>query len=330
MAICFHIGIISVPPMNCADVMKNLRNLVLPPKETVLVIIEKALSSFLEEQNLVCVPAPVNIIGDLHGQFFDFLNILDSLDSASNFLFLGDYVDRGYNSVELFLYLLCLKLQRKDSVYMLRGNHESRAQTSAYGFKDECIAKYDEYVYWRTCELFEALPIAAIAGERFFSIHGGIMPEFTLEGLLCADRLNEYPEYGNIMWGDPSDDVLGFLPSQRGAGYLFGRQAVQEFLEQINIAWPSIAPLVKTDSAPIQKICAIVRSHQLVMDGIKCQFDGTCITVWSAPNYCYKCKNKAAAMIVKTDGHEYMYYQHVKEQYKVDAEDALICFQNKS
>ncbi|KAI4291264.1 serine/threonine-protein phosphatase 4 catalytic subunit [Pancytospora philotis] len=301
--------------MDYGRVLANLRDLVLPTREEALAIIEAALGSLLGERNIVCVQAPVNIVGDLHGQFFDFLHMLDVCDGAHGFLFLGDYVDRGYNSVELLLYTLVMRLQRPVAVHMLRGNHENRAQTSAYGFRDECLAKYDEIVYWKMCELFEALPLAAAVQGGFFCMHGGITPDLCIDELLAVDRLVEYPRLGSIMWSDPSDDVDDYVPSQRGAGYLFGRMAVADFLLQLNDAWPAIAcPAAGSDAD--MRFRAIVRSHQLVMEGIKEHFGGACITVWSAPNYCYKCQNRAAVMVVEPDGHDYVYYDRAEEQFR--------------
>ncbi|KAI5175269.1 serine/threonine-protein phosphatase 4 catalytic subunit [Pancytospora epiphaga] len=298
---------------NWKTVLENLKNSILPQRETVLLLLENIRSLLYIEPNVLEVDAPINIVGDLHGQFYDFLHMMEIANATHRFLFLGDYVDRGYNSVELLLYILVLKQLSPLSIFMLRGNHENRAQTAVYGFKEECIRKYDEVVYWAMCNIFELLPIAAIAGDRFFCVHGGITPGLTLEILQSADRIDEFPEIGDIMWADPTEETPDFVQSQRGAGVLFGRRALKAFLAQLNDS------RARLDGGK-GNIVAVVRSHQLVFEGIREQFGKACITVWSAPNYCYKSGNMAAVMLVESNHHEYIFYGAVKEQYKEGAE----------
>lgn len=286
--------------MEDSGILENLQKSILPGREEALEVLQRIKTVLQEEPNIIALEGPVNIIGDLHGQFYDFLHILEITDATHSFLFLGDYVDRGYNSVELFFFVLLLKLQRPKHVVLLRGNHENRAQTAAYGFMTECTAKYDEYVYWKVCEVFTLLPLAAVVDRTYFCVHGGIAPGLTAEALSGADRVAEHPVLGSVMWGDPSEDVQEFVPSPRGAGFLFGAAAVSAFLESVGCR-------------------VLVRSHQLVFDGVKEHFGGSCITVWSAPNYCYKCKNLAAVLIVKDGVHEYLYFGPVKEQFRPGA-----------
>lgn len=129
-------------------------------------------------------------------------------------------------------------------------------------------------------------------------MHGGISPELTLEWLQLQDRTQEYSDFSRILWGDPVDSTENFATSQRGAGFLYGKVAVELFLKKVNCQF-------------------LVRSHQLVLRGFEEKFDGKCITIWSAPNYCYKCKNAAAFMSIRSEGHEFVIFDAVAEQYRI-------------
>ena len=203
----------------------------------------------------------------------------------TNYLFMGDFVDRGFNSVETFLLLLALKVRYPDRITLIRGNHETRQITQVYGFYDECMRKYGSINVWRYCtEIFDYLPISAIIDEKIFCIHGGLSPTIdTIDEIRNIDRKQEVPHDGamcDLLWSDPDQDQKGFGISPRGAGYLFGEDVVNTF-EEIN------------------KIDLIARAHQLVMEGYKMMFGGKLVTIWSAPNYCYRCGNMAS--ILKLD-----------------------------
>ena len=198
---------------------------------------------------------------------------------------MGDFVDRGFNSVETFLLLLALKVRYPDRITLIRGNHETRQITQVYGFYDECMRKYGSINVWRYCtEIFDYLPISAIIDEKIFCIHGGLSPTIdTIDEIRNIDRKQEVPHDGamcDLLWSDPDQDQKGFGISPRGAGYLFGEDVVNTF-EEIN------------------KIDLIARAHQLVMEGYKMMFGGKLVTIWSAPNYCYRCGNMAS--ILKLD-----------------------------
>ena len=208
----------------------------------------------------------------------------------TNYLFLGDFVDRGYYSVETFLLLLALKVRYPDRITLIRGNHESRQITQVYGFYDECLRKYGSVNVWRYCtEIFDYLSLAAIVDERIFCVHGGLSPSLnTIDQMHMLDRKQEVPHEGpmaDLMWSDPEEqDGWGISP--RGAGYLFGGDVVAKFNE-------------------INNLTLIARAHQLVMEGYKTMFpapgkpagqNDSLVTVWSAPNYCYRCGNVAAIL----------------------------------
>jgi len=238
----------------------------------------------MEESNVQPVLSPVTIVGDLHGQVFDLLNLLDvgGWPPSTSYVFLGDFVDRGHNSVETLSLLLCLKLKYPGHVTLLRGNHESRQITQVYGFYDECLRKYGNASPWRYCvQCFDTFGLAALIDEQVLCVHGGLSPDVrTLDQVRAIDRNQEIPHDGafcDLVWSDPEDISGAWQLSPRGAGYLFGKRVTDEF-HQVN------------------NLQLMARAHQLVMEGRKYHFDDRLVTVWSAPNYCYRCGNVAAIL----------------------------------
>jgi serine/threonine-protein phosphatase 4 catalytic subunit len=140
---------------------------------------EKAKEILIEEANVQRVEAPITICGDVHGQFDDLMELFKVGGSCpeTNYLFMGDFVDRGFNSVETFLLLVALKVRYPDRITLIRGNHESRQITQVYGFYDECMRKYGSINVWRYCtEVFDYLALAALVDNKIFCVHGGLSP----------------------------------------------------------------------------------------------------------------------------------------------------------
>ncbi|CAI5721269.1 unnamed protein product [Peronospora destructor] len=261
----------------------NLRNGKLLSELELKQVCEIVKMLLIEESNVQPVSSPVTVCGDIHGQFFDLLELFrcggDIHDT--NYIFMGDFVDRGHNSVETFELLLCLKACYPDRITLLRGNHECRQITQVYGFYEECVRKYGNANPWKFCtDVFDYLNLAAIIDGRVLCVHGGLSPELrTLDQIRTIERQQEIPHEGSfcdLMWSDP-EDIETWAMSPRGAGYLFGAKVTQEF-SQIN---------------GLDLIC---RAHQLVQEGYKYMFDNSLVTVWSAPNYCYRCGNVAAIL----------------------------------
>eukprot|EP01065_Artemidia_motanka_P022227 TRINITY_DN2644_c1_g1_i2.p1 TRINITY_DN2644_c1_g1~~TRINITY_DN2644_c1_g1_i2.p1 ORF type:complete len:347 (+),score=114.29 TRINITY_DN2644_c1_g1_i2:119-1042(+) len=255
----------------------------------------KAKEIFLQEPNVQPVAAPVTIVGDIHGQFYDLLELIRVGGEVpdTNYLFMGDYVDRGFYSVETLLVLIALKVRYPDRVQIIRGNHESRQITQVYGFYDECLRKYGSVNVWRYCtDVFDHIPLSAVVDGKVFTVHGGLSPSInTLDQVRKIDRKQEVPHDGpmcDLLWSDP-EDIEGWGLSPRGAGYLFGGDVVQQFNQQNGLD-------------------LIARSHQLVMEGFKSMFSDMLVTVWSAPNYCYRCGNVAS--ILELD-------EHLERHYKI-------------
>ncbi|KAJ0750873.1 putative protein-serine/threonine phosphatase [Helianthus annuus] len=249
--------------------------------------------------------AKLFICGDIHGQFYDMKELFKVGGDCpkTNYLFLGDFVDRGFYSVETFLLLLALKVRYPDRITLIRGNHESRQITQVYGFYDECLRKYGSVNVWRYCtDIFDYLSLSALIENKIFSVHGGLSPNInTLDQIRTIDRKQEVPHDGamcDLLWSDPEDIVDGWGLSPRGAGFLFGGSVVTSFNHTNNIDY-------------------ICRAHQLVMEGFKWMFNNQIVTVWSAPNYCYRCGNVAA--ILELD-------ENLNKQFRVFKAAPQVCY----
>ncbi|EKD16730.1 calcineurin-like phosphoesterase [Drepanopeziza brunnea f. sp. 'multigermtubi' MB_m1] len=204
-----------------------------------------------------------------------------------NFIFLGDFVDRGYFSLETFTLLMCLKAMYPDKITLVRGNHESRQITQVYGFYEECQQKYGNASVWKSCcQVFDFLVLAAIVDGEVLCVHGGLSPEIrTVDQIRVVARAQEIPHEGafcDLVWSDP-EEVETWAVSPRGAGWLFGHKVASEFNH-------------------VNGLKLIARAHQLVNEGYKYHFtEKSVVTVWSAPNYCYRCGNVASIMNVGED-----------------------------
>jgi serine/threonine-protein phosphatase 2A catalytic subunit len=220
------------------------------------------------------------------------------LDVLTIGCYAGDYVDRGYYSVETVTLLVALKIRYPQRITILRGNHESRQITQVYGFYDECLRKYGNANVWKFfTDLFDYLPLTALIDNQIFCLHGGLSPSIdTLDNIRALDRIQEVPHEGpmcDLLWSDP-DDRCGWGISPRGAGYTFGQDISEAFNHNNGLT-------------------LIARAHQLVMEGYNWSQDRNVVTIFSggllevqalhsrtnaaaAPNYCYRCGNQAAIM----------------------------------
>mmetsp|Transcript_18955 Transcript_18955/g.29621 ORF Transcript_18955/g.29621 Transcript_18955/m.29621 type:complete len:306 (-) Transcript_18955:157-1074(-) len=254
------------------------------PENDLKLLCQMVKDLLVEESNVQPVQAPVTVCGDIHGQFYDLLELFKVGEEVptTSYVFMGDFVDRGYNSVETFTFLMLLKARYPANITLLRGNHESRQITQVYGFYEECQRKYGNANAWKYCtEVFDFLNVAAVIDGRVLCVHGGLSPEIvTLDQMRLIDRKQEIPHEGafcDLMWSDP-EDIEDWSVSPRGAGWLFGSRVTAEFC----------------DINGLELVC---RAHQLVQEGFKYMFpQQNLVTVWSAPNYCYRCGNVAAIL----------------------------------
>ncbi|GLV31575.1 Protein phosphatase V [Carabus blaptoides fortunei] len=262
------------------DIVKECKYL---PENDLKKLCEIVSDLLLEESNIQPVSTPVTVCGDIHGQFYDLEELFRCGGQVpdTNYIFMGDFVDRGYYSLETLTRLLTLKARWPEKITLLRGNHESRQITQVYGFYDECLSKYGNANAWKyCCQVFDLLTVAALVDEQVLCVHGGLSPDIvTLDQIRSIDRNQEIPHKGafcDLVWSDP-EDVEAWSISPRGAGYLFGAKVTHEFMQ-------------------INALDLICRAHQLVHEGYKYMFDEKLVTVWSAPNYCYRCGNIASIL----------------------------------
>lgn len=258
-------------------------------------IISKSRQIFLEQPTLLNLSPSVKIVGDIHGQFHDLIRIFKSCGYPpyTNYLFLGDYIDRGYKSLETILLLLCYKIKYPENFFMLRGNHESANITKIYGFYDECKRRLapigNPHKLWKNfVDVFNTLPIAATINNKILCIHGGLSPDLhDLKQIEHIKRPTDIPDKGllaDLLWSDPDASIKNFSvtnwpKNDRGVSYCFGKKHVDYFCNKF-------------------KLDLIVRGHMVVEDGYEFFNKRKLVTIFSAPNYCGEFDNFGAVMSV--------------------------------
>lgn len=243
---------------------------------------------------MLYVRDPITVVGDIHGQYYDLVKLLQvgGNPETTRYLFLGDFVDRGMFSIEVLILIMALKIKFPESIFLLRGNHECRQMTTSFNFREECLAKYDQEVFDAFIQLFDALPLSAIVNDKFIAFHGGISPELKSKfDINKIDRFKEPPKQGifcDILWSDPIDKADGVVEGgfrmndQRGCSYIYGAEVLTRFLQKNNLL-------------------SLIRAHEVQLDGYKMynwrnKNFPQIITIFSAPNYCDSYNNKAAVI----------------------------------
>ncbi|RKO92050.1 Metallo-dependent phosphatase-like protein [Blyttiomyces helicus] len=240
---------------------------------------------FLSQPMLLELAAPVKICGDVHGQYYDLLRLFEygGFPPEANYLFLGDYVDRGKQSLETICLLLAYKIKHPENFFILRGNHECASINKLYGFYDECKRRFN-FKTWKTfTDCFNCLPVAAIIDEKIFAMHGGLSPTLeSMEQIRATERPTDVPDTGllcDLLWSDPDKDVIGWGGNDRGVSFTFGVDVVKTFLQKHDL----------------DLIC---RAHQVVEEGYEFFANRQLVTLFSAPNYCGEFDNAGALMSV--------------------------------
>ncbi|XP_022210598.1 serine/threonine-protein phosphatase beta isoform isoform X1 [Drosophila obscura] len=245
----------------------------------------KSREIFLQQPILLELEAPLIICGDIHGQYTDLLRLFEygGFPPAANYLFLGDYVDRGKQSLETICLLLAYKIKYPENFFLLRGNHECASINRIYGFYDECKRRYNVKLWKTFTDCFNCLPVAAIIDEKIFCCHGGLSPD--LQGMEQIRRLmrpTDVPDTGllcDLLWSDPDKDVQGWGENDRGVSFTFGVDVVSKFLNR-------------------HELDLICRAHQVVEDGYEFFARRQLVTLFSAPNYCGEFDNAGGMMTV--------------------------------
>lgn len=261
------------------------------PNESVLrSLISDAKKIFKEEDFCVMIKAKCVVVGDIHGDIFSLIRIFETMGFPpdTHYLFLGDYVDRGHYSIEVMTLLLSLKVLYKDSIHLIRGNHETRSLTMSYGFYDECLSKANEDVYNDFIDLFDELPLVALLNGTIFCTHGGISK---MAQDICKIIMLSKPKQGDkrkkrqivhdLLWSDPSISTDFFSDNDRGSNtYVFGEKALDSFLSKNGLT-------------------CLIRGHQTCTNGYDQPFgNGKCWTVFSSADYC-ETWNSAAVLVVE-------------------------------
>ncbi|KAK3393794.1 Metallo-dependent phosphatase-like protein [Podospora didyma] len=251
-------------------------------------ICARARECFLSQPALLELDAPVKIVGDVHGQYTDLIRMFEmcGFPPNANFLFLGDYVDRGKQSLETILLLLCYKLKYPENFFLLRGNHECANVTRVYGFYDECKRRCNVKIWKTFIDTFNTLPIASIVAGKIFCVHGGLSPALGhMDDIRNIARPTDVPDYGllnDLLWSDPADMEQDWEANERGVSYCFGKKVITDFLA----------------THDFDLVC---RAHMVVEDGYEFFNDRVLVTVFSAPNYCGEFDNWGAVMSVSSE-----------------------------
>jgi serine/threonine-protein phosphatase PP1 catalytic subunit len=251
-------------------------------------VIYKSYEIIKKQPVFIELDSPINICGDVHGQFYDLLRLFNygGEPPKANYLFMGDYVDRGKNSLETIMLLLCYKIKYPENFFMLRGNHESDNINKIYGFFDECKRRFNIKLWKKFNDLFNIFPITAIIKDKILCMHGGLSPDLiNFESLKKIVRPTEIPDSGllcDLLWSDPGEIIEKWGRNERGVSYTFSERVVSEVLDKFDL----------------DLIC---RAHQVVENGYEFFANRQLVTIFSAPNYCGEFDNAGAMMLIDKD-----------------------------
>jgi len=259
--------------------------LVQVPEAQVKALCTAVRTVFLDQSALLELEAPLKICGDVHGQYHDLLRLFEygGFPPESNYLFLGDYVDRGKQSLETIILLFAYKTKFPENFFLLRGNHECASITRIYGFYDECKRRYNIKLWKQFCDVFNCMSVCALIDEKIMCMHGGLSPEISsFDQVRRLVRPTDVPDTGmicDLLWADPDKDIAGWAENDRGVSFIFGPDVVTSFLQKHDM----------------DLIC---RAHQVVEDGYEFFAKRQLITLFSAPNYCGEFDNAGAMMSI--------------------------------
>jgi diadenosine tetraphosphatase ApaH/serine/threonine PP2A family protein phosphatase len=291
---CFDLVLAQFEPFLQTDSSIMSQTAIFPKFESSLVcpLISEARELLSRQSVLVHVSAPAVIVGDIHGNLPDLLQILRKFPHSpvpESLVFLGDYVDRGSHSVNVMILLLAIFCKYPSYVFLLRGNHEFSHINRLYGFYDEIVNMYGDPCLWGEFQtIFTRLPLVAILDSKIFCVHGGLSPKLTSLDQITSLQLpivsyESDSMIADLVWSDPNDRILGYGENSRGSGVSFGPNAVKAFLRSVGLN-------------------LLVRAHQCVEDGYQTFADDHGITVFSSSLYCDILRNKCGVLRVCPHG----------------------------
>lgn len=253
--------------------------------EQLNLVLDEIINIFKNEPSLLELHPPITVCGDIHGQFHDLLHIFDlgGYPPNTNYLFLGDYVDRGFRSIETITLLFCYKILYPNNIYLLRGNHEFRGINKKYKFLSEFQKYYDNNIdlWWKFNEVFSFLPLAAVINDKIFCVHGGISPYLnSLQDIRDIQKPVNFVRDSlvtDLTWAEPDPNTPEWRVGNNGMSVCFGLAPLEQFIEKFGFS-------------------LICRGHEVAMDGVEYPFfpNKTFLTIFSAPQYRIAYNNKAA------------------------------------
>lgn len=272
-------------------VTKEFKEKRILPLKMVYGILKELYSLYYNQENVIFLDTneEVIIFGDTHGQYFDTLSIINKIkmESCGPIIFNGDFVDRGQNSFENFIFISLLKIIFPKKVFLNRGNHEFYELNVTMGFYLELCYKYKENIlkiFPSFLNAFSVLPVATVVNRNTFVVHGGIpAEEIGMDQIMKVDRkitnATTNPILNGLLWSDPAE-IEGCAPSKRGIGVMFGENILKKFFEK-------------------NKLSLLIRSHEFCEEGFRFNHNNKTITIFSAPNYCNSI-SKGAYVVLKS------------------------------
>ena len=278
--------------------ISGLFNFALPTEATLRELCDRLKRYHYSHPNIASVKSPVTVVGDLHGHFFDLLELFRVSGSLPHphYIFLGNYVDLGKFSIHTIALLFALKLRWPDRITLLRGNHESRTISQIYGLYGECQRQYASANAWRDLtDAFDYLPIAALIDDSRLALHGGI----SVPATEYVDQIRVIPRFCepkpktslfDLLWAQPSESLTGCSRDPKSYVSSFGADVLTRFLH-------------------VNNLTNVIRGHNLCLNGFQDFWGGKLISLWSAPDFCERVGNTAA--IVEVDGKNISFNEYI-------------------